>query len=293
VNGTIAADFFGGIPNFQTGQVMGLPRLLYAYMRLDGEKTAFEIGQDHMVLAPKNPTSLAGMSFPTLYRSGNLYLRVPQIRAEQVLASGGFGQIRAVGGVIAPIAGDFTNAAYQFVPPNLAGERSKAPGAQSRVSWRATPAGPYEQPQWEFGVSGHYGRERYTTGVTPSWATAFDFDLNAGRIGLGGEYFVGRNMDAFGGSIAQIAKSQGGFVETRIAATSRLSFNGGYGADYLFHLDRLPANLSRNSTAFANMIYSFTPEFRTSLEYQRLTTKPVGRSSNRNQHFNLTFAYSF
>src|SRR5262249_1716674 len=64
VNGTVAMDFFGGIPNFQTAQVMGLPRLLYAYMRLDGEKTAVEIGQDQMILAPKNPTSLMGMSFP-------------------------------------------------------------------------------------------------------------------------------------------------------------------------------------------------------------------------------------
>src|SRR6185295_2483550 len=82
VDGALVMDFYGGIPNFQTGQVMALPRLLYGYVRLDGEKTAIEIGQDHMVLAPKNPTSLVGSSFPTLYRSGNLYLRAPQIRAE-------------------------------------------------------------------------------------------------------------------------------------------------------------------------------------------------------------------
>ena len=87
LNGTVALDFFGGIPNFQTGQVMGLARLLYGYVRLDGEKTAFEIGQDHMVLAPKNPTSLMGSAFPTLYRSGNLYLRAPQVRAERTIAS--------------------------------------------------------------------------------------------------------------------------------------------------------------------------------------------------------------
>src|SRR5437016_3521582 len=91
-NGAIAVDFFGGIPNFQTGQVMGLPRLVYGYFRLDGDKTAFEIGQDQMILAPKNPTSLMGTAFPTLYRSGNLYLRAPQIRAERLITSGEFGQ---------------------------------------------------------------------------------------------------------------------------------------------------------------------------------------------------------
>jgi len=295
VNGTVAMDFFGGIPNFQTGPVMGLPRLLYAYMRLDGEKTAVEIGQDQMILAPKNPTSLVGMSFPILYRSGNLYLRVPQIRAERQLASRGFGQIRAVGGILAPVAGDFVNAQYQFVPPNLAGERSRMPATQARLSWRASPAGPYEQPKWEFGASGHYGRERYATALVPSWAGAVDLDANFGRIGFGGEYFAGRNLDAFGGSIGQIAKSQGGFLEARLAATSRLSFNGGYGKDRLFKIARFPAQLTQNATVFANGIYSFTSEFRAGLEYQRLVTRPLGSgiSSNRNQHFNLTFAYSF
>jgi hypothetical protein len=295
LNGTLAIDFFGGIPNFQTGQVMGLPRLLYGYVRLDGEKTAVEIGQDHMVLAPKNPTSLMGESFPTLYRSGNLYLRAPQIRAERLLTSGDFGQIRAVGGVVAPIGGDFggPTSSYQFVPPNLAGERSRMPGVQSRLSWRAAPAGPYEQPAWEFGVSGHYGRERYTTGIVPSWATAVDFDATAGRFGLGGEYFVGRNLDAFGGSIAQLAKSQGGFIEGRLAAASRLSFNGGFGTDRPYNLIKFPVALSRNTTFFANSIYNFTPEFRAAFEYQRLATKSVVDNPRRNNHFNLTFAYSF
>jgi hypothetical protein len=293
LNGTFVADFFGGIPNFQTGPVMGLPRLLYAYMRLDGEKTAIEIGQDQMMLAPKNPTSLMGMSFPTLYRSGNLYLRAPQIRVEQTVASGRLGQFRAVGGIMAPIGGDFPNTSYQFVPPNLAGERSRSPAVQSRLSWRAAPAGPYEQPQWEFGVSGHYGRERYTAGTLRSWATSADLDANVGRVGFGAEYFVGENLDAFGGSLGQVAKSQGGFVEARLAATSRLSFNSGYGTDRLFKLVRFPAPRSRNATFFANGIYNVTPEFRTGLEYQRLVTTPLNERSNLNHHFNLTFAYSF
>ena len=295
VNGTVAMDFFGGFPKFENGQSMPLPRLLYAYMRLDGEKTALEIGQDYMILAPKNPTSLMGMSFPTLYRSGNLYLRVPQIRAEQLLASGDFGQIRAVGGIIAPIAGDFERpgSSFEFEPPALAGERSRMPAVQSRLSWRATPEGPYEQPKWELGVSGHYGRERYITGVLPSWASSFDFDATAGKIGFGGEYFIGKNLDSFGGNIAQIAKSQGGFIEARLAATRRLSFNGGYGTDQLFDLVKFPSTNSRNAAYFVNSIYNVTPEFRAGFEYQRLATKPVGYNLQRNQHFNLTFAYSF
>jgi hypothetical protein len=295
LNGALFLDFFGGVPNFQTGQVMGLPRLLYAYIRLDGEKTAFEIGQDHMILAPRNPTSLAGMSFPTLYRSGNLYLRTPQVRAERVFDAAGSSQVRVVGGVVAPVAGDFggPNSSYSFVPSNLAGERSRMPAFQSRLSWSAAPAGPYEQPQWEFGVSGHYGREHYLSGVVPSWTAAADFDATAGKFGLSGEIFVGRNIDAFGGSLAQIAKSHGGFLEARLAATSRLSFNGGYGTDRLFEMTKFPGTFSRNATVFANTMYRFTPEFAAALEYQRLVTQPLRDSARRNNHFNLTFAYSF
>src|SRR6185436_11319738 len=69
----IAMDFFGGIPGFQTGQVMGLPRLLVAFARIDNDHTAIEIGQDHMILAPRDPTSLAAFAFPEFFRSGNLY----------------------------------------------------------------------------------------------------------------------------------------------------------------------------------------------------------------------------
>ena len=34
-SGTIIADFLGGVPGFQTGTVMGLPRLLYAFGRVE------------------------------------------------------------------------------------------------------------------------------------------------------------------------------------------------------------------------------------------------------------------
>ena len=85
-SGTIIADFFGGVPGFQTGTVMGLPRLLYGFGRLQTDRTAIEVGQDHMILAPRDPTSLAALSFPLLFRAGNLYLRAPQARVEQKLS---------------------------------------------------------------------------------------------------------------------------------------------------------------------------------------------------------------
>jgi hypothetical protein len=292
-SGVVAMDFFGGISNFSTGQTMGIPRLLYAYMRLDGERTAFEIGQDHMILAPKNPTSLTSTAFPSLFRSGNLYLRAPQLRVEQRLASGPAGEFRATAGILAPVGGDLNATALQFVPPNLAGERSRRPAVQARVSWRAEPAGPYEKPQWEFGASGHYSQEKYGTTTAESYVWSADADATFGRVGFGAEFFNGRNIDAFGGAVGQLAKSRGGFVEARLAATERLAFNTGIGTDRLYRWVPFNPVLRNNTSAFGNAIYQFTPEFAGSLEYRHLRTgnAPVGKASNN--HFNLTFNYSF
>jgi hypothetical protein len=285
-SGFIAMDFFGGIPNFQTGQVLGLPRLLYAYMRIEGQRTSLEIGQDHMIVAPKNPTSLASMAFPLLFRSGNLYLRAPQIRGEQSLVSGRFGALRFSGGILAPVAGDFSTANYEFVPPNLAGERSRAPAVQSRISW--------QNPSWEVGVSGHYSRERYFDALRPSRAIAVDFDGTAGRFGTGGEFFTGENIDQFGASLGQLAKSRGGFAEIRFAATPKLDFNAGYGTDRLHDISRFSdLVLSRNASFFANSIYRPVPEVGMSLEWRKLQTRPLRDVTRTNNHFNLTFAYSF
>jgi hypothetical protein len=289
-SGFLAVDFFGGITNFQTGQVMGLPRLLYGYMRLEGEHTAIEVGQDQMILAPRNPTSLAAMSFPDLYRSGNLYLRVPQVRVEHTIATGKSGELLAVGGIVAPIAGDYAGG-YAFVPPNLAGERSRHPAFQGRLAWRAKPRS--ADRGFELGFSGHYGNEEYVGGAISSWAAALDLDASVGRFGLGGEWYVGKNIDAFGGSIGQLAKSAGGFVEGRFRATPRLEFNGGVGRDRLFDMSFFPAALEGNSGIYANTIFRWTPEFASSLEYRWLSTDPVQNATRQNNHVNFVLTYSF
>ena len=291
--GLISVDLFGGIPNFQTGQTMGIPRLLYAFARLEGERTAFEVGQDHMILAPKNPTSLAAMAFPDLYRSGNLYLRAPQARVEQLIGAGDAVELQITGGILAPIGGDFASESFTFVPPNLAGERSRRPALQARVALRSRPRADASGPAWEVGVSGHQGRERFAAKSRRSWASAVDFDVRAGRVGLGGEWFVGRNIDAFGGSLGQLAKSAGGFLEGRLTASRRLEFNGGFGTDRLFDRDVLPAPLIGNNSSFANAVYQFSPEVALSFEHRWLCTRPAAGGIRRNHHFNLTLAYSF
>ena len=285
-NAVVAMDFFGGIPGFQTGQVMGLPRLLVAFARLEGERTAVEIGQDHMILAPRDPSSLAAFAFPLLFRSGNLYLRVPQVRVEQKLTS----TLRATAGIIAPIAGDLSGDAYLFVPPALSGERSRRPGLQARVAYVA---GDAESGRTvDVGVSGHTGWERRGAALARSWATALDLSARHDVIGVAGEFFVGDNMDAFGGALGLDARSAGGWGEVQLYPTERVSFAAGGGVDDIRDARRATLARQRNRSAFGNVTFSITPELQTSFEYRLLRTL-VGSTDRVNQHFDWVFVQKF
>jgi hypothetical protein len=285
-SGEIIADFYAGVPNFQTGTVMGLPRLLYAFGRIENDRTAFEIGQDHAILAPRDPTSLAAFAFPLLFRSGNLYLRVPQARVEQKLTS----NWTLSGGVIAPIAGD-AGATFEFAPPPGAGERSKRPAFEARIGYARGDRDAASEIQ--AGLSGHYGWRRLGTELVDSWAVAVDANARVGRLGAAGEYFRADNAQPFGGAISQIGRSSGGWAEGRFSVSSRALLTGGFGID---HPTDAVGRLLRtdNRTAFSSVIFDLTPEISASVEYRWLRTRlglvPVSRE---NHHVNAVFAVKF
>jgi hypothetical protein len=283
-SGAVVFDFFGGVPAFQAGQAMSLPRLVYGFARFDRAGTAIEVGQDEMMLAPRNPTSIAAFSFPLLFRSGNLYLRAPQARLESRLAGDDTGEVRAMVGIVAPIGGDFLSPNYTFVPPALGGERSRLPGVQARVAWQSGD----DTRGSSLGGSGPYSRERPADELLTSWAAAVDFHLQGARVGVAGELFVGDNLDAFGGALGQPVKASGGFLEARLRPADRWEFVLGGGTD---RPDEA-ATLSRNDAAYGSVIFRVTPEVATSVEYRWLETRAAA-ARRRNTHVNWAVTYSF
>lgn len=283
-SGAVVFDFFGGIPAFQTGHVMGLPRLVYAFARFERGETALQVGQDEMMLAPRNPTSVAALSFPLLFRSGNLYLRTPQARVERRLAGSDSGEVRVAFGIVAPIGGDYRVPDYTFVPPALGGERSRYPGVQARVAWQR---GDNDRGA-SLGVSGHYSRERPVEELLTSSAAAVDFHVQGARFGLAGEAFVGDNLDAFGGALGQVSESRGGFLEARVKPLDRWEVVFGGGTDR----PEDPVPLTRNNSAYSSLTFRPTPEVATSFEYRWLETS-AGVQRRRNHHFNWAVTYSF
>ena len=286
-NATVAMDFFGGVPGFATGQVMGLPRLLVAFARFEGQRTAVEVGQDHMILAPADPTSLASLAFPALFRSGNLYLRTPQVRLEQKFGS----HLSVAGGIVAPIGGDLAGEDYRFVPPTLGGERSQRPGVQARI---AGLAGDRETSRHvDVGLSGHYGWERRSSGLVRSFASVVDFSVRRDLIGAAGEFFVGDNIDAFGGAAGLDARTHGGWAELQLHPGARLSFAAGAGIDRLRGDPPPTLPRHRNRSAYGTTIFQLTPEVQASFEYHWLATQPGTGAERRNHHFDWVLAYKF
>ncbi|HEV2350579.1 MAG TPA: hypothetical protein VG028_12115 [Terriglobia bacterium] len=306
-SGYLAVDFLGGAADFQSGPLFGLPHVVYGYVRLDGAKTALEAGQDEMILAPRHPTSLVAMSFPELFRSGDLYDRAPQVRVERELAGNKRGSLRATVGLVAPVANypglDFPGAGLL--------EAWQRPAVQGRLAWRPAEAPSSANRGFEFGFSAHYGTVQlgtmnYVNGVpafnprvgfgassAASWAGAFDFDAHLHRVGMDGSAYIGQNLESFGGGIGQPGKTSGGYIEGRFAATDRLQFNSGFGTDHLNKFDIVPVDLNRNTSVFANTIFQFTPEVAASFEYRHLVTRPFTGVLRTNNHVDVGIAYSF
>ena len=281
----MVADFFGGVPGFVTGTVFGLPRLVYAYARLEHDGTAIVVGQDHNLLAPRDPTSLASQSFPLLFRSGNLYLRSPQVRVEQRL-----GGLTLKGGVAAPIAGDAGNF-YAFAPPAGAGERSERPAFEGRADYTVGSADAPSEVTVAFSARQAWREPALTLTSTTSWAV----DVNArwGRIGFAGEYFDTDDAAEFGSAVAQARPAQGGWVEGRVRLTSKLSTNVGGGMDEV--KDPVAAGARReNKSVFGNVIFDLTPEVAVSMEYRWLETR-LGQAlaARTNNHVNAAFVVRF
>ena len=284
-SGSLIADFLGGIPNFQTGTVMGLPRLIYAFGRIETDRTAIQVGQDHVLLAPRDPTSLAALSFPLFFRSGNLYLRAPQVRVEQTL-----GAWNVAAGIVAPIAGDM-GATYEFAPPPGAGERARRPAFETRAS--VTLGGDSATASVSAGVAMHYGWRSTSVALDESWAVAADVDARVGRVGFAGEIYTADNSEAFGGALSQPGRGAGGWAEGRLSLTPRARLAAGFG------LDRPEDALGRvsrleNRSGFSNVIFDVTPEVGVSFEYRWLQTKYAAAPTSRaSHHLNAAFAIRF
>lgn len=317
----IEGDFFGGFPSVGIGENFGVFRIRLAYARLDWERTSVTIGQDWMVFAPGNPTSIATAGNPQMAAAGNNWARLPQVRLERKIGD----HLTWQGALLEPQTGDFaTNAAFSVQPTS--GATSRLPFIQSRIA--------FANKNWfgakmagSIGLSGHYGRSRVFTGATnapndiESVGIALDWNIPLSeRITASGEAFAGRNLGGFQAGIFQsynndfayrvgssLVRSgvrsigtRGGWMQvgfTPPALHDRLTLYGSLGIDDPDNRDLLSFSSrdwrTRNLVIATNVAYRFTPQFTLGAEFRRLRTNYFLSGLQISNHVNLGASYSF
>jgi hypothetical protein len=275
-SGYAAADFFGGQGSWA--------RVVYAYGKLQSAHTTFEAGQDDLIFAPTHPRSLSSYAIPELYRAGTLYARAPQLRVEQRIDTAGETAFTVAGAFTGPVQPEYNVLGPQ---PNY-----RRPGFEGRLAWGTRSYDP-EENGFQLAVSGERDpRDNAPPGISRR-GTSADFRATLGHVGVGGSYYTGQDLGAFGGGVGQEGRTHGGFVDGRLRVTRRVEFNAGAGVSRWLRGTFEPA-YSRNTGVFANTIVALTPEVRTSLEYQRLrTTNYYPAPLNISNGVSLAIAYSF
>jgi len=132
LSGQVETDFFGGNSALANGINMDMLRLRLAFGRLDWTNFSLEAGQDWVIFAPLNPTSLAEFAIPAMSGSGNLWIRSPQIRTEWRHDLGQGRRVLWQLAALDPNVGD-NPVAFATLRQPKAGELGRGPAVESRV----------------------------------------------------------------------------------------------------------------------------------------------------------------
>jgi hypothetical protein len=322
LSAVVEADFYGGLPAIGIGENFGIVRIRLANAKIAWEKTSVTVGQDWMVFAPNNPTSIASAAIPQMAAAGNPWSRLPQIKVERKFYKN---RITWQGAVLAPQTGDFpsgTNTPALLQPSS--GAASRVPFFQTRLA--------FSDGNWfgskkagSIGVSAHYGQSRVVTGAInndiDSAGLALDWNMPLHkRFGITGEAFVGRNLAGFqagvfqnynpdfayrqgsaliAGGVRSIG-TRGGWAQaafTPDVLKDRLTVYGSFGIDDPRNEDLVSLSVrdwrSRNVAYALSLIFKPIPQFSIGPEFRRFETSYT-RSGNRSaNHFNFAAAYSF
>lgn len=302
----IETDFFGGFPAIGTGENFGQVRLRLAVARLEWARTSLVIGQDWMVFAPVNPTSIASAAIPLFAAGGNPWARIPQVRLERRA-----GRVLAQAAALAPQSGDFN---AQFLAQPNSGALSEQPYLQGRLAVTSASWLGWGKPG-AVGVSGHYGQSRVVAASRPpqdltSKGIAADVSVPLGRhASLAGEAYAGENLagfqagvfqglnpDAAGG--ARAVASKGGWAQVTIAAAGwPASVSAAYGVDDPDD-DDLQSTPTRNwrlenRVAVFGLTVRCSPQLSVGAEYRRMTTTFRATGEQDGSHLNLAAVLAF
>ncbi len=314
-------DFGGGFPAVYNGVDSGLVRLRTAAVRLDWKDTSIIAGQDQLFLSPLAPTSFASLIVPPLSYAGNLWAWTPQLRVEHRFALSEDSKITLQGGFLDPLTGQPPNNMnamdYTYYRTPDAGEQSRQPAYAARVAY----SHPMFGQDFTIGAGGYYSRQNWGYGATVNgWAGTMDANLPLGKMfTLSGEAYRGAAIGGIGGALGRSVtyslplsnpntyvnpvNDVGGWAQLKYRAMPKLEFNGAFGLDNPFAADvryfgeqamsYAPAYLTRNRSAFGNVIYRPRSDLLFAAEYRRLRTFTIYDNSYEAGQVNMSMGVLF
>jgi len=244
-------------------------KLRKAFLKVSTPRYELLAGQESDLMSPLVPETV---NYLVGWWAGNVGFRRPQIRLTAKNPLGpdkGFDIALAVERAMGT---DSTVDNYDVAMPVLA----------ARFGYRS--------PALSFGLSGHYGKEREyfkaasaeagpTSEVFDTWSGNLDLSLNLSKsLTFLGEFYYGKNMDAFFGGIGQgimipdgetenvAVTSMGGWLDLGFVASEKLKLNLGAAIDLPKEDDlKIGARLS-NMSVFANGYYTLVKDVQLALE---------------------------
>ncbi|AFL87501.1 hypothetical protein Terro_1191 [Terriglobus roseus DSM 18391] len=307
----VHVDFFGNGSQATYGST-GILRLRTAHGSLRWKNTEAFVALDRSLLAPNMPTSLVATAQPVFSWSGDLWTWNPQIGLTHELALTGSKRLRLQAALIDPQDPLLPNTTSTAT--STRSEKGRWPGIEERIAFAAGDR--FKGP--EFGVGGYFSPHRTGTGRRfDAWAITADARLPIGKHveitsnvyrgaalgGLGGggyvDYFY---LDPQTAERAYALRAAGGWAQLKVKPSERLQFNGGFGIDNPFGSDiRLVratpstaySGLTKNRSAFGNVIFSPSAYLLFSVEYRRLWSDYLDGIPQHADNIGVSAGYRF
>jgi hypothetical protein len=276
ISGKLEIDFYGVGSAENKGGV--LFRKAYAEAKL--ANLTIRVGQDSDVISPLVPSTI---NYPVAWWAGNIGYRRPMLKL--------FGTQKTINWTLAlarNIGGDLNGDGIDD------GSAGILPEVQGRVAFTLL-------KNYTVGLSAHFAQldTLGEDGKYKSWSANLDLNLKiTPKITISGEAFLGTNMAAYLGGIANASTfngidTQGGWVNLKIKPNTKHSLSTGFSMDDPCDRDLNDGARSKNIMVFANIYHDILDGFLIGFEISYWSTEYKNMDTATAMRGQLAFRYNF
>lgn len=292
VHGSVYMDLSAGATN-------SAMRLRTGSIQIDWKNRNVMVGVEKPIFNPREPSSLAQLAVSPLTGSGNLWLWLPQVRAEQDFSVTRSTGVRAQMGVVQ------THEVGPYAGSTFTGTAEAArPGLEGRFEFYHNLD---DERRLEI-ASGFHSSQTHVAGTSvASSLFSFDWFFNPWRrLELTGAYYSGQNVTPLGAGyqqgygvegayhrLVEPVHSQGGWAQVTLHVAPRLDFHLFSGQQDDRNDDLNAGRIGKNLLFGGNLYYHLAPNVILGLESTQLRTRYIGQGVRINNHYDLALGYLF